>query len=123
MKTPDENPLLQDVLADEPLDALRRTSLDHALAAQGRARQFRRVRQVGMVAVLPTVLLAGWALLGHRPAPVPAAPMTVALKVPPASSGVQMISDEELFALFPHRALALIGRPGRQQLVSLGKMK
>ena len=32
---------------------------------------------------------------------------------------VKIITDEELFALFPNRALALIGAPGRQQLVFL----
>jgi hypothetical protein len=31
----------------------------------------------------------------------------------------EIITDEELFALFPNRALALIGSPGHQQLVFL----
>ena len=32
---------------------------------------------------------------------------------------VKIITDEELFALFPNRAMALIGPPGRQQLIFL----
>jgi hypothetical protein len=32
---------------------------------------------------------------------------------------VRVISDEELFALFPGRSLALVGPPGHQQLVFL----
>ncbi len=126
MNTPDDIPLLRDVLADEGLDALRRTSLDHALVAQRRARRFRRVRHAGLVALAPALVVL--ALLWQRPSRSPAAPMTVAMTVttvpPPASStGVQTISDEELFALFPHRALALIGKPGRQQLVALGRKR
>ena len=125
MNTPDENPLLRDVLADEGLDTLRRTSLDRALAAQRRARCFRHAGHAAMIAVLPALLVL--AFLWHRPSPSPAAPMTVVMSVttapPPATYGVQMISDEELFALFPGRSLALIGKPGRQQLVSLGKTK
>jgi hypothetical protein len=32
---------------------------------------------------------------------------------------VKIINDEELFALFPNRAMALIGSPGHQQLIFL----
>ena len=39
---------------------------------------------------------------------------------PAASQPVKIISDEELFALFPNRPLALVGKPGHQQLVFLG---
>jgi hypothetical protein len=38
---------------------------------------------------------------------------------PPDAAKVKIITDEELFALFPNRALALIGSPGHQQLVFL----
>ena len=120
MNTPDENPLLRDVLTDdEALATLRRTSLAGGLGAQRRARQFRRVRRAGMFALLPALLLG--ALLWQRPPAAPGSPTTVvALPSPrPEAAGVKTITDEELFALFPHRAMALIGRPGRQQLVLL----
>ena len=32
---------------------------------------------------------------------------------------IKLITDEELFALFPGRSVALIGKPGHQQLVFL----
>jgi hypothetical protein len=116
MNAPDENPLLRDLLTDdEALAALRRTSLAQGLGAQRRARQFRLARRAGMAALLPALLLG--ALLWQRSPPAPVAPSTVATA--PASAGVKTITDEELFALFPHRAMALIGRPGRQQLVLL----
>jgi hypothetical protein len=43
--------------------------------------------------------------------PAPAAPSE--------TSDVKIISDDELFALFPGRSMALIGTPGQQQLVFL----
>ena len=39
----------------------------------------------------------------------------------PDESGVKMLSDEELFALFPGRSLALLGNPGQQELVFLDR--
>jgi hypothetical protein len=47
-------------------------------------------------------------------------PTTVAISTPQAESrDVKFITDEELFALFPNRPLALVGKPGQQQLVFL----
>jgi hypothetical protein len=61
-------------------------------------------------------------------------PMTVASRPPAKPSevrtgevaavtapepGVKIINDEELFALFPGRAVALIGKPGHRQFVLL----
>jgi hypothetical protein len=34
---------------------------------------------------------------------------------------VKLINDDELLALFPDRPVALIGKPGQQQLVFLDK--
>jgi hypothetical protein len=38
-----------------------------------------------------------------------------------AAQPIKVISDEELFALFPRRSLALIGSPGHQKLVFLDR--
>jgi hypothetical protein len=32
---------------------------------------------------------------------------------------VKIITDEELFSLFPNRSMVLVGQPGHQQLVFL----
>jgi hypothetical protein len=37
----------------------------------------------------------------------------------PKIGEIKLITDEELFALFPGRSVALIGKPGHQQLVFL----
>jgi hypothetical protein len=123
MKHPDENPLLREILADEPLAALRHTSLEQGLGAMRRARRLHRAARVGTLALVPVLLIV--ALTLHKPAqetasrpPTPGAPQA-SVVAPPAESGVKMISDEELFALFPGRSLALIGKPGHQQLVFL----
>ena len=50
---------------------------------------------------------------------MPGPQQSIVATAPPEESGVKMISDEELFALFPGRSLALIGKPGHQQLVFL----
>ena len=124
MKHPDENPLLREILADEPLTALRRTSLEQGLEAMRRTRRFRRSAGVGTLALVPVLLIV--ALTLHKRAqetvstpPTPGPPPARVVAAPPEERGVKMISDEELFALFPGRSLALIGKPGHQQLVFL----
>jgi hypothetical protein len=38
-------------------------------------------------------------------------------------SPVKLITDDELLALFPDRPVALIGKPGQQQLVFLDELE
>ena len=124
MKQPDENPLLKEILLDDKLSALQRASLDHGLDAMRRARRFRRALRAGMLALLPVLLILMFKL--HKPTQEIAGqpstqgtPLTGAASVASGESSVTMISDEELFTLFPGRSLALIGKPGHQQLVFL----
>ena len=124
MKHPDESPLLKEILADEKLSALRRGSLSLGLDAVRRARRLRRAMHAGTLALMPVLLIL--ALMLHKPTQEPASqpstPGTQQVSVataPPNESGVKIISDEELFALFPGRSLALVGKPGHQQLVFL----
>jgi hypothetical protein len=147
MNSPDENPLLQEILADEKLSAFRRASLDHALAEMRQARQRRRTVRVAGLALLPLALVALFAWYDSLPESSELRPDGTERGVHAASgsdtgdsperistqdsegvlkqaearapSEVQTITDEELFALFPNRAMALIGPPGRQQLVFL----
>lgn len=123
MKHPDENPLLKEILADDKLSALRRASLDQGFEAMRRGRRLRRGVRAGTFALLPLLLILTLTL--RKPtqeiAGQPSTPGTQAsiAPAPPRESGVKMISDEELFALFPGRSLALVGKPGHQQLVFL----
>jgi len=124
MKHPDKTPLLKEILADEPLAALRHASLHQGIDTMRRARRARRAVRVGTFALVPVLLIA--ALTLHKltqetisqpstQAPQPESVAAIELE----KSGVKVISDEELFALFPGRSLALIGKPGHQQLVVL----
>jgi hypothetical protein len=146
MKSPDENPLLREILSDEELSEFRNASLDRALTEVRHARQRRRVARIAALAILPLTMLAlVWfkssstsveprptspergvyaaspSALKNSSEPVPdlASEVTVKRAEARTPSAVETITDEELFALFPNRALALIGSPGRQQLVFL----
>lgn len=122
MKNSDENPLLKEILADENLSALREASLKQGLNAMRRHRRIRRVMHAGMFVLIPTLLI--FTLRKPNPQSVGQTSDPRAQEMPPAAiasgdSGIKVISDEELFALFPGRSLALIGKPGHQELVDL----
>ncbi len=116
MKHRDEDPLLQEIVADEPLAELRRASRHQGLEAVRRARRLQRARRAGALALIPVVLILAISL-HQRAGETPRTVNTAA--APREESGVRLISDEELFTLFPGRALALVGKPGQQQLVFL----
>ncbi|HMP82259.1 MAG TPA: hypothetical protein PKA41_06065 [Verrucomicrobiota bacterium] len=120
MKTPDEDKLLNEILTDDRLLNARQTSLENALAALRRRRQLRRTMQT-VAAVL--VLVAGLAVFLSQQSQQARVAISqtkpVAVSPSPVESRVQTLSDEELFALFPGQAVALIGKPGNQQFVVL----
>ena len=118
------NPLLKEILADEQLSKLRHASLTQGLDTMRRARRRHRAQRVGTLALLPVLLIM--ALTLHKPmeesTSKPSTSGTQRANVAsaqPNESGVKIISDEELFALFPGRSVALVGKPGHQQLVFL----
>jgi hypothetical protein len=122
MKNFDENPLLKEILTDENLSALRQASLKQGLNAIRRQRRMRRAMHAGMFALIPTLLI--FTLRKPMSSSVsrtsnPPVQETTAAAIAPAESGIKVISDEELFALFPGHSLALIGKPGQQELVVL----
>ena len=124
MKHPDENPLLKEILADEQLAVLRQASLNQGLDTMRRARRVRRAMRMGALVVVPVLLILTLTLRkpGQETARQPPPPGTQRASLTAASpkeSDPRIISDEELFALFPGRSLALIGKPGHQQLVFL----
>jgi hypothetical protein len=115
-----ENRLLQELLSDDELNALRQSSLARGLGAL-RQRQRRR-RQLLVVAALPPllVLLAIWNFRSMPPRGVVA--FTATPPPPAETEKVKYIDQRELFALFPNRPIALIGQPGHQQFILLDEL-
>ena len=124
MKHSKRDQLLKEILTGDDLSDFRQASLERGLAVIRRQRQRRHVVHACVLASLPFLLVAG--ILIRRAIETPpgrmasANPAANALPAPRAGSReVKFITDEELFALFPNRSLALIGKPGNQQLVFL----
>jgi hypothetical protein len=114
----DQNQLLGDILGDDELNELRHEILLRGLKEMRRRRQCAMMGRVSMMA-LPALLLAVAAFYPRvQPAlPTPAPPvMTLAST---AASKVEYINKEQLFALFPNRPMALVGKPGHQQVIFL----
>ena len=114
----DKNQLLAHILGDDELHQLRQASLWRGLKEMRRRRQRAAAARASWV-VLPALWLA---LLAFHPwlrarlkEPEPRA-MSLASKAP---SKVEYITAEQLFALFPNRSMALVGKPGHQQLIFL----
>jgi hypothetical protein len=112
--------LLNDLLAGDQVEALRRSSLEQSLALiRGRNVRRQRIRRAALVAVL--LLVPGILLKDLVPRKVN---RTVGVVSAPVSKeDVEIISDEQLFALFPNRPLALLGKPGQQHLVFLDQIE
>lgn len=124
----DRDQLWNDLLADAAPADLREQMLRQTV---GVVRKKRRRRTATLVVglVIPIALL----LTFHAPnQPAVDQPTAVAASTPKAlpsqaklaskiSLKPEIISDEELFAMFPNHALALVGSPGNQQLLILGE--
>ena len=112
--------LLRDILADPELESLREATLKAGLSAmRGRRAERNVLRTVGVICLLS--LLGG---LFFKQALVKIGREKEVVQKPPPVQEVEQvkfISDEELFALFPNRPLALVGKPGQQQLVFLDR--
>ena len=125
MKHSEQDRLLQEIISGEELSSFRQASLENGLALIRRQRRRRQNTRVCVLASLPLLLALGIVVsrTGFRPRPtgsVPPAP--TALVIPHHKTAeAKLITDDELFALFPNRPLALIGKPGHQQLVFLDR--
>jgi len=123
MRPPNENPLLREILTDEKFAEVRRASLDGSLALIRRRRRVAQALQLSVL-VLVSALAITTVLLRQPKQSIVASNQTNPIVAPskdqPESEpSVKTISDEELFALFPGRAVALIGTPGHQEFVVL----
>jgi hypothetical protein len=104
----DKNQLLEAILGDDELAQLREGSLARGFKEMRRRRQRALAARVSLMA-LPVVLLA---LIVFYPRPQAPAPETM-----PIASQVEYITADQLFALFPNRSMALVGKPGHQQVI------
>ena len=124
MKHPEHDRLLNEIVTGEELADFREASLQRALTAIRQQRRRQRFVRLCALAVVP--LLAALGIVFSRSPKRPlrkiaasnASPVAVS-PVPSRTVPVKFISDDELLALFPDRPVALIGKPGQQQLVFL----
>ena len=126
MKHPEHDRLLNEIVTGEELADFREASLQHALDAIRQQRRRQRFVRLGALAAVPIVVAFG-IVFSRSPKPAlretaasNASPVAVA-STPPRTAPVKFISDDELLALFPDRPVALIGKPGQQQLFFLDK--
>lgn len=124
MKRQEQDQLLKELLTDDEMSAFRQASLEGGIAFVRRKR--RRQRAVRLSALACAVLLCASGILlnrvidrADRQIAGSGSPAIQSPSSPPEAAAVKFISDEELFALFPDRAMALIGKPGQQQVVFL----
>ena len=126
MRRTEQDDLLNDLLPGEELAEFRQASLDLALKTMAARRTRRQVLRAcagcSLLLALAGIVLRPW-LPAHwtgRKSVAPSAEVTgVAGSAHAASGSIKFISDDELMALFPDRAVALIGKPGHQQFVFL----
>jgi len=126
MKNRDSNPLLTGILDSELLDDFRQASLAFGLnAIRGRRRIRRIVRTcaigIPVIAILAAFLYHDISL--HRNGSISSETASRVASIPSSKDEVQIIDDDQLFALFPDRAIALVGKPGHQQLVFLDQLE
>jgi hypothetical protein len=118
MKRSGHEQLLAQILDGGDLDTLRAASLAHGLDALRHRRRRRQRFEILAAVIVP--LLVIYALHRHSK------PVTriAGQSASPAAdiSSVKYITAQELFALFPDRPIALIGKPGRQQVVFLDEI-
>lgn len=124
MNRKNQSRLLKEILEGDDLAAFRLATLERGLTAARRTRArrhaLRRCALVLLPAMAVAVVLLGRMASSSRLSPSAAAPAPTQLAAAPTRHpNVQFINDEQLFALFPGRAMALIGKPGHQQLVFL----
>ena len=120
----DQEKILKEILPRGDEADFRNASLQFGLAGLRRERRRRQVVRFSAVAVVLLVCSVGifFSLRNQsqskgRSAQAPPQPAPSSL----ASSHVEFISDEQLLAVFANQPVALVGKPGEQRLVFLGK--
>ena len=121
MKHQEQDHLLNELLTGEAVSDFRQASLARVQSAIRSRKQRRRAAKIAALAMLPVLAAVGF-VISHsshtsvKPMERPAPTVVQNGSIPPS---VRVISDEELFALFPGRQMALVGPPGHQKLIFL----
>ncbi|MCW5554279.1 MAG: hypothetical protein KIS67_19235 [Verrucomicrobiae bacterium] len=125
MNVHERNRLTKEILAGDEIAALRQRSLENGLAALRHRRRRRQVARLAACLAFSSLLVYGF-LIERKPLEETAMTAALGLTTTEIASteatrpAVKFITDDELFALFPDRAMALIGNPGRQQVLFFG---
>lgn len=123
MKRSEQNEILSSLTEEMDLAELKQSSLEGGLAALRQRRQRSRARRALALGALPVllavVLLLDRSVRARRPRTQHPPHNSAAAGAGSQDSGAKLITDEELFALFPNRSLALVGKPGHQELIFL----
>ena len=123
MKRSDQDQLLQELLTDEAWSKFRGDSLEQTVRALRQRQRTRRFARFGLLALAPVLVSLGLWINFRTPnvivtrQGIAAPPHVVEIMPARPAEPVEQITKEELLALFPGRALALIGPPGEQQLI------
>ncbi len=126
MNRSEQDRLLGEILAGDEVAGFRQASLERGLTAL-RRRQRQRALRTGVLALTPLFVALGFLLSRPHGGNLPGgtstgAPPVLAAAATIAASPVKFITDDELIALFPGRAVALIGKPGHQQFLFLDEL-
>ena len=122
--TPHEkDQLLKELLTGEEISDFRRASLEQGIALirlQRKRRQIAQRAAMVCVGLVLSSLFINQIAKSSRSRPATSQARQSAPPVPLAADlEIKWINDDELFALFADRPMALIGKPGEQQLVFL----
>lgn len=129
MKTrPEHDELWSDLLSENAPVDFRRASLERTLAAARGHQRRRRICRAAAMAVLPCVFFLAVFLWREGDTAIrrvasggpAAAPPQAARAVP--GTRIHLITDAELFAMFPDRPAALIGSDKDRQFVLLDEL-
>ena len=121
----EQDQLLKELLTGDEISDFRRASLERGIALVRVQRKRRQVARRAAVVCVPVLLLFAL-FIAQIPKSSRSHPATsqaqqpAGLSVPLAEDPkIKFINDDELFALFADRSMALIGSPGQQHLVFL----
>ncbi len=118
MKDSRHDQLLHELFAGDELSVVRRSSLEAGMASLKRKRLHNHVTKAALLLpALLALILVMWPTQPRRT--TGNKPVSEVAVASPAQPSTKIISERELFALFPNRAMALVGKPGHQRLVFL----
>lgn len=123
MNSRDQEKLLKEILPPDDLADFRQTSLERGLAGLRRERRRRHILRFSAVVAALICISLGLILKSKNPSntqttQIQPLPVVASATLTPH---VDFINDEQLLALFTNQPVALVGSPGEQHLVFLGK--